>query len=298
MKKDKIVILEDRGLISVSGADAKDFLQNILSNDINKVNECNAIFSAIFTPQGKYLYEFFIIKSQNKYLLDCDSELATEILEHLTKYKLRSKITIENLSNKYVVGIISLDKFKEIQTAEKKITDTIIYKESSIFKDPRSKELGARILSTLENLHLTIKKLNLTIIDIKSYLKKAHLCGIPIKGIKNLQDQLFGLEANFEELKAIDFKKGCYVGQENTARMKLKNKLRRRLLPIKTDEKLKINSDVFFNNLKVGKILINNPYPFALIKLFDPNFLDFKDREILVNNKKVKLLSNLSYLKT
>ena len=85
MEKDQIVILKDRGLISVSGADAKDFLQNILSNDINKVNEYNTIFSAIFTPQGKYLYEFFIIKSQNRYLLDCDSELATEILEQAKK---------------------------------------------------------------------------------------------------------------------------------------------------------------------------------------------------------------------
>ena len=290
MEKDQIVILKDRGLISVSGADAKDFLQNILSNDINKVNEYNTIFSAIFTPQGKYLYEFFIIKSQNRYLLDCDSELATEILEHLTKYKLRSKITIEDLSNKYVVGIISLDKFKEIQTAEKKKTDTIIYKESSIFKDPRSKELGARILSSLENLHLTIKKLNLTIIDIKNYLKKAHLCGIPIKGIKNLQDQLFGLEANFEELKAIDFKKGCYVGQENTARMKLKNKVRRKLVPIISKNNLKISDEIKFKDKVVGKVLIDGTYPFALIKLFDPNFSEFYKEHLKVNETDLQIL--------
>ena len=83
------------------------------------------------------------------------------------------------------------------------------------------------------------------------------------------------MEANFEELNAIDFKKGCYVGQENTARMKLKNKLRRRLLAIKTDEEINIGDDLNFGEIKIGKILINKPYPFALVKLYDPEFLRF-----------------------
>ena len=73
MEKDEIVILEDRGLISVSGEDCRDFLQNILSNDINKINASNSLYSAIFTPQGKYLYEFFIIKSDKGYILDCEN---------------------------------------------------------------------------------------------------------------------------------------------------------------------------------------------------------------------------------
>ena len=89
MEKDQITVLEDRGLISVSGADAKDFLQNIVSNDVNKVDQSCSIFSAIFTPQGKYLYEFFIIKNKNEYLLDCDNEFINEITEYLSKYKLR-----------------------------------------------------------------------------------------------------------------------------------------------------------------------------------------------------------------
>ena len=291
MEKDKITVLEDRGLISISGADAEDFLQNILSNDINKVSNSNSVFSAIFTPQGKYLYEFFVIKSKDGYFFDCDNEFTQEIVSHLSRYKLRSKIEINDLSSKYVIGVISLDKFKEIQTGEKKNTETIIYRESPLFIDPRTKELGARILSTVEKLHLTIKKLGLKIIDTKSYLIKAHENGIPIKGTKNLKNQLFGLEANFEELKGIDFQKGCYVGQENTARMKLKEKLRRRLLAIKTDEKLKIGSELIFDNVKIGKILISEPYPFALIKLFDPNFSKFKNKEILVENKKIKIIN-------
>ena len=82
-----------------------------------------------------------------------------------------------------------------------------------------------RIISPLEKLYLTVKKLNLKIVENKSYLEKAFFKGIPIEGLNNLQNQLFGLEINFEKLNAIDFKKGCYIGQENTARMKLKIKL-------------------------------------------------------------------------
>ena len=292
MKKNQATILEDRGIISVSGNDAKDFLQNIISNDVNKVSKTFSIFSAIFTPQGKYLYEFFMIKLDNGYLLDCDSNFTNDIINHLSKYKLRSQIKIEDLSSKYVVGIITFEKFREIQIKENKNTDTVVFRESSIFLDPRKKKLGARILSGLEKLYLTIKILNLEITDTSSYLAEAHLNGIPIKGIENLKNKLFGLEANLEELKAIDFKKGCYVGQENTARMKLKNKLRRKLLPLKTNEILKVGSELIFKDYKVGIVLISEPYSFALIKLFNPEFSEFKDEELRVDNIKVKIINN------
>jgi folate-binding protein YgfZ len=292
MKKDQLIILEDRGLISISGEDAKDFLQNIITNNIEKVNTTNSIFSALFTPQGKYLYEFFLIKSNNGFFLDCDGQSTKDLIDHLSKYKLRSKVQIKDFSSEYVVGIINLEKFKEMQSNENKNTETFLYRDCPVFIDSRSHKLGARILSTLEKLHLSIKKLNLNIIGNEIYLNTAYLNGVPIKGINELKEQLFGLEANFEELKAIDFKKGCYVGQENTARMKLKNKLRRRLMPIKTESDIKVGSELFFNSGKIGKVLIGNPYPFALIKLFDPEFSKFKDKEILVDSKKVEIINN------
>ena len=291
MEKDQIIILEDRSIISVSGADARDFLQNILSNDIDKVSSSNSIFSAIFTPQGKYLYEFFVIKQNDGYFLDCENVFSQEIIDFLSKYKLRSKVEIKNLSSKYVVGVIHEEKFKEIQNIEKKNAETIIYRESTVFLDPRNKKLGSRILSSLEKLYLTIKKLNLKIVTNENYFKKAYYCGIPIKGIENLKDQLFGLEANFEQLLAIDFKKGCFIGQENTSRMKLKNKLRRRLLPIFANEELKIGDELLYENKKIGKVLINKPFPFALVNLFNPDYLEFKDKEITVKNTKVKLIN-------
>ena len=293
MEKDQIILFEDRGLISITGDNAKNFLQNIITNDIEKVNNSCSIFSALFTPQGKYLFEFFLIQSNDGYLLDCDSKATNEIINYLTKYKLRSKIEIKNKSNEYIIGIISLEKFNEIQKSENKQTDTIEYRNSSIFIDSRNKKLGARILSTLEKLHLTIKKLELKITKPEIYFKEAHILGIPIKGVESLKEQLFGLEANFEELSAIDFKKGCYIGQENTARMKLKNKLRRRLLPISSTEKLNLGEEIFYDKIKIGKILIEKPYPFGLVKLIDPNFEEFQNKELLVNNKKCKILKSV-----
>ena len=293
MKKDQVVILEKRGVILVSGEDAKDFLQNIITNDINKVYNKNSVFAALLTPQGKYLNEFFIIYNYRGYLLDCSENSTGELIKDLSKYKLRSKVQIEDLSSEFVIGIIKNLRFQELQKELKSNENTITYRDTPIFLDPRNKELGARIISNLEKFYLTIKKLNLNIIESKEYYSLAHKLGVPEKGLLNLKGQLFGLEANFELLQAIDFKKGCYVGQENTARMKLKNKLRRRLLPISSSEKLNIGDEITFNNIKIGKILIDQPYPFGLIKVLEPNLKDFKDKKLLANNKECKILENV-----
>jgi len=293
MDKDQIILLEDRGLILITGEDVKNFLQNIITNNIEKVNLSTSIFSALFTPQGKYLFEFFLIQSKNGYLLDCDNIFTNEIINYLSKYKLRSKIELSNISKDYVIGLINSEKFLDIQKNENKTGDTIEFRGSPLFLDPRNKNLGARIVSSLEKLHLTIKKLNLKIIKPDTYFAKAHSLGIPIKGIENLKDQLFGLEANFEELNAIDFKKGCYIGQENTARMKLKEKLRRRLLPISSTEKLNLGEEIFYNKIKIGKILIEQPYPFGLLKVIDPNVEEFENKELLANNKKCRILKSV-----
>ena len=293
MEKDQIILLEDRGLILISGEDAKNYLQNIITNDIEKVSLSASIFSALFTPQGKYLFEFFLIQSKNGYFLDCDNKFTNEIINYLLKYKLRSKIEITDISKDYVIGLINAEKFLDIRKSENKTEDTIEFRGSPLFLDPRNKNLGARIVSSLEKLHLTIKKLNLKIIKPDTYFAKAYSLGIPIKGIEHLKDQLFGLEANFEELNAIDFKKGCYIGQENTARMKLKEKLRRRLLPIYSSEKLNVGEEIFYNKVKVGKILIDQPYPFGLIKVVDPNIKEFENTELLANSKKCKILKSV-----
>jgi folate-binding protein YgfZ len=108
---------------------------------------------------------------------------------------------------------------------------------------------------------------------LKEYYSFSHKLGIVPKDLNKLKDKLFGIECNFEELNGIDFKKGCYVGQENTARIKLKNKLSKRLFPINIIKgKLYEGESIYINKIEIGKVLINGDYPFALIKYLDKNF--------------------------
>jgi len=292
MEKDQILFLKDRGIVFINGKDAKEFLQNIVTNDINKVNNTSSCFASLLTPQGKYLFDFIITKHKNGYFLDCEKRQADKLVNRLNIYKLNSSIEILNLSNEFEVAVIDKEKFLSLEGAKDLEGNTIKYNNDPIILDPRLKDLGGRIISNLEKLTLSIKNLGLKSGDPKNYYNLSHKLGIPQINTLNLQEKIFGLECNFEELNGIDFKKGCYVGQENTARMKLKNKLRRKLFPLKSNEKLSIGSDVTFNKMNIGKVLINEPQPFALIKLFDPNFSDFKNKEILADNKKVTIITS------
>ena len=219
MEKDQIFILKDRGIIFINGKDAREFLQNIVTNDVDKVNDKYSCFSSLLTPQGKYLYDFMIVKHKNGYFIDCELNQVKELIDRLT-----------------------------------------------------------------------IKKLELKIKDSKIYYEMSHKLGIAQVNTKDLQEKIFGLECNFEKLNGIDFKKGCYVGQENTARMKLKNKLRKKLVPLKSNKKIKIGSDVNYKDTKIGTVLISEPYPFALIKLYDPDFSEFKDKDLLIDNSTSKII--------
>ena len=291
MEKDQILILKDRGIIYISGEDAAEFLQNIVTNDIKKVSDTFSCFASLLTPQGKYLFDFIILKHKQGYFIDCEKKQTDKLIDRLNIYKLNSRIEILNLSNEFEVAVISKDKFLTLKNSKDIEGNTIRYNGDTVTLDPRSKNLGGRIIANLEKINLSLKSLNLKSENPQKYYSLSHELGIPQINTINLQEKVFGLECNFEKFNGIDFKKGCYVGQENTARMKLKDKLRKKLLPLKSNEKLNIGSDVIFNKISIGKVLISEPHPFALIKLFDPNFSEFKNKEIKVDNKKVFILN-------
>ena len=268
-----VYILDDRAILYLNGKDVKNFLQNLISNDIDKVNETNTCFTSLLTPQGKFLYEFIIIKHKSGYLIDCEKSQADGLYKQLSIYKLRSKVEILNLSNEFVVAAFSQEKFLTFEEAQDISGFTLKYREDPIFLDPRNKQLGARLIINLEKLYLSLKKLDLHDANRDEYYSFSHKLGIVPKDLNKLQNKLFGIECNYEELNAIDFKKGCYVGQENTARIKLKNKLSKRLLPIKIIEgKLNEDESIYYNNIEIGKVLINEEYPFGLIKYSNENF--------------------------
>ena len=291
MEKNEVITLEDRGFIQVAGLEAKDFLQNIVTNDIEKVTNNSTVFSSILTPQGKYLFEFFVLKFKDSYLLECEKKSSAEIIKLLNFYKLRSKVDFIDLSEKYVAAVISLEKFKEMSGSNLSKGSTTSYGDDPVYIDPRNDKLGAKIISKLENIHLTIKKLNLKISDKKNYYNKSFELGIPQIDLNKLKDKIFGIENNLDELNGIDFKKGCYIGQENTSRIKLRNKLRRRILPIqKISGEISENDVIKYKNNDIGKILIDKPYSFALVKVVDPELKEFTNTELVCGKSKVKIL--------
>ena len=273
MNNNQVYILEDRAILYINGDDAKEFLQNLISNDINKVNDNKSCFASLLTPQGKFLFEFIIVKHKSGYFIDCEKSQANDLFKQLRIYKLRSKIEILNLSNEFVIAVFDSEKFLSFDNAKDVLGHTVKYREDPIVLDPRHKELGARLIINLEKLYLSLKKLGLKSADPIEYYKISHQLGIVPKDLNKLQNKLFGIECNFEELNGLDFKKGCYVGQENTARIKLKNKLSKRLLPIQvTKGALHQDEPIYNNEVEIGKILIEKDFPFALIKYLDDNF--------------------------
>ena len=286
MNINNVYILEDRGILFIQGTDTKEFLQNLITNDINKVDETNSCFASLLTPQGKYLFDFLVVKHKKGYFIDCEKKQIEELFKQLNIYKLRSDIEILNLSNEFVVAAFSYEKFISFDEAKDLPGNTFKYGEDPVFLDPRHKKLGGRLIINLEKLYLSLKKLDLKSTNPEEYYKLSYELGIPQKNTEKLRNKLFGIECNFEELNGIDFKKGCYIGQEITSRIKLRNKLSKRLLPIKLiDGKLIEGATIKNNDNEIGKVLINNQYPFAIIKYLSDNFdpkIKYKSEEAVL----------------
>ena len=258
--------LENKRIISVTGDDSEVFLNNIITNDVEKTNKEKAIYSCLLSPQGKVINHFFIIKIQNKFLIIVDSFLLSELIEKLNFYKLQSKVIIKE---EIIYDIIfTLNNNLKL--------DSILQ-----FNDPRNKKFGKYLLLKKN----TNKNLNLE--DNKLYNQFINTNGLIDNIFNQIKGQFFSLELNLKELNAIDFVKGCYVGQENTSRMNLKNKVAKRIFRIDNVDKNEMNAELLFENEIIGKIVSINP-TFAIIKT--AKFKNFINKNIsLKSNKKIKI---------
>jgi len=268
-----------KGFISIKGEDSIDFIQNIISNNIKKVTVNNCIFSSLLTPQGKFLFEFTILKIKNYFLIECNTELIKELFNKLLNYKLRSKVEIK-VENDLISIDIPFIKFHNLNINK---LNVINYKNYIIFEDPRIKNTLARAILEKSKIKEFLNDLNIELSNEKYLLeKKLFDLGIPSKDIIKLQNQIFSLEANYLELNGIDQKKGCYIGQENTARMYLKNKVNKRLFALQTISGIvKEGQKITLDNEEIGKVLIDDLFPFALIKIN-------RDNKNLIINKELK----------
>lgn len=258
--------LKNKRVISVTGDESEAFLNNIITNDIKNIEKKKAIYSCLLSPQGKVISHFFIIKIQNQFLFIIDKFLLTELIEKLNFYKLRSKISIKEES-KYNILFTLNNNCKPNPILE--------------FEDPRNKKIGKYLI-----FNGNIDK-NITL-DTEDFFNQIINANGLIDNIFNqIKNQFFSLELNLKELNAIDFSKGCYVGQENTSRMNLKNKIAKRIFRIDNADQIKINEDLIFKNEIIGKIVSTNP-SFAIIKM--AKFDSFLNKNISSkSNNKIKI---------
>jgi len=214
--------LQSRAIIEISGTESKKFLQGLITNDINKISTNNLIYSAALNARGQFLYDFFIFEKDDKIMLDCSKNEIDEIIKKFGFYKLRSDIQIKK--NEQILIAQSLDNIG--------------------FADPRNKNLGYRIYDEKNKL----EKLNLLLIS------QYHLLRIENKiaeGAFDLsKEKSYILEFGFNELGAVDYNKGCYIGQELTARTHHLGEIRKKLFHIKIEGALENYQAENFDALK------------------------------------------------
>lgn len=225
--------LKSRGVLSVSGPDARKFLQGLISNDVEKVSPERAIHAAFLTAQGKYLFDFMIAEVGGALLLDCEADRLADFQKRLKLYKLRSDVTVEDVSAQFIVlAIIGDDASKTLAvdagTGAAKVVDG-----GAVFTDPRHTGLGARAIIGTDKLEGFIADAGLTEGTLEAYDLARIRLGVP-DGSRDMQlEKTILLEAGFDELNGVDWKKGCYMGQELTARTKYRGLVKRRLMPVR-----------------------------------------------------------------
>ncbi len=207
--------MADRGVLEISGADRISFLQGMVSNDVTQVGPGRAVWAALLTPQGKWLADFFILTVGERLLLDCERAQIPDLIGRLSRFKLRAQVAFKDLSDVLFVHVAWN-------------TDTPIEHEAVIAQapDPRLPNAGLRILSSIP---LTA---NATPEDWHAHRLRL---GLP-DGTRDLEaEKTVLLEAGFDELSGVSWTKGCYMGQELTARTKYRGLVKRRLIPVQFD---------------------------------------------------------------
>ncbi|HMR30428.1 MAG TPA: folate-binding protein [Geminicoccaceae bacterium] len=222
MKATGYVLLDDRGVLALGGADARDFLQGLVSNDLRLLSPERAVYAALLTPQGKYLFDFIAFEQGDAILLDVEAARCQELLRRLVMYRLRAKVTIEDRSaDLRVLVVVGMQEEAERGRASS-------WEGGVVAVDPRVAELGGRAIVPLSRL----AGLPLEPMPRRVYDELRLSLGVPESSTDLVVQKSLLLESNFVELAGVSFDKGCYVGQELTARTKYRALVRKRLLPV------------------------------------------------------------------
>ena len=257
MTKCNFIKQKDSKFLIISGEDSKDFLQSLISNDINKCFNNNIIYSCLLSPQGKFVADFFISTYSGKYLIEVHEKLFDYFLSRIKIYKLRSKIEIEENNDFHSIILFENNIFKESN------------KDIFFFKDPRCNNLGTKAYIKKSIFNDVVNKLKLNEISFNVYRKELMKNLIPYSPEDLIINKSLLLENNFQNLNAIDWNKGCYVGQEITARMKYRSLLKKQLYVLEISSgTVKLGEILFDNDIKIGEIVSKcDQYLLAMLKI-------------------------------
>ena len=219
----KFVALLDRAVLEVTGPDAGEFLQGLITNDLEKIKEKGSLFAALLTPQGKINYEFFIVPTSEGYYLEMAKGGIEELYKKFSLYKLRANVEIANLSESHMVFWLQ-------EVCDLSCPDAVL------FPDPRSKDLGQRAIVSVDQMTEFCDGLEACTPD--DYLKTRLSFAIPEGGHDYALGNTFPHEACYDLIDGVDFSKGCYVGQEVVSRMQHRSTVRKRIVCVKSDEPL------------------------------------------------------------
>nr|HIL77025.1 folate-binding protein [Rhodospirillales bacterium] len=232
MKTVKSLHLIDRQVLRVSGAEARVFLQGLVSNDMMRVSESYVIYAALLTPQGKYLHDFFISEFKNNFYLDCQATRIDDLLKRLKRFKLRSDIKLEIVEKMTVMALFG-DYVHNNLPVNSIEGSAMQWLGGILFTDPRLNSIGARAILPENSLEFSDLNFDLTSSIFEEYDTLRITLGLPDGSRDLLVDKSILLEGGFEELNGVNFDKGCYVGQELTARTKHRGLVKNRLIPVK-----------------------------------------------------------------
>ncbi|MFT5510069.1 MAG: folate-binding protein YgfZ [Hyphomicrobiaceae bacterium] len=237
MPTNNIALLPDRGIIQVSGNDAETLLDGLLTNSLTRFGNQTAIHTGLLSPQGKILFDFFLVKTVNGFLIDVDKSMADDLIKRLSFYRLRADVQFENVSETMAVAAVWPE--------HSSMPGGVI-----AYPDPRNGTLGLRLILPAERLaEIPAEQLG----NNKYHAHRISL-GVPDAGLDYPLANTFPHEALYDQLHSIDFKKGCFIGQEVVSRMQHRGTARKRAIRITSNDALTAGSPVEAGEATIGAV--------------------------------------------
>lgn len=248
-------VLEDRGLLSVTGPDARAFLQGLVSNDMDKVTPGRAIYAALLTPQGKFLHDFFIAELTGALIIDCEGPRLDDLRQRLGRYKLRAQMEIADITGEFAVVALLGAEPTDAESLHGQEGRGGPFDVGVCYVDPRYAGIGARAILPRHRVAEVFKHAGFAEAPASDYDRLRLGYGLPDGSHDMVVEKALLLENGFEELNGVDWDKGCYVGQELTARLHYRGLVNKRLVPVTVDGPLpEAGTKVMFDGKQAGEM--------------------------------------------